>query len=77
LAIIVAAASAAAAVAARTVTASAMPKEKLRPPRPLHARPEVATPRTGMSAVSAIVPPSNGIARSWATPQVSDWPGAR
>ena len=29
------------------VTASAMPREKLRPPRPLQARPDVAIPRDG------------------------------
>jgi len=52
----VAAASAWAAVRARTVTASAMPKEKLRPPWPLQARPEVARPRAGWLAVRRKVP---------------------
>ena len=47
----VAAASAAAAVAASTVTESAMPSEKERPPRP-----EVAMPRTGRSCVSKATP---------------------
>jgi len=64
LATIVAAASAAAASDASTVTASAMPKEKLRPPLPLHARPEVARPRTGMSAVEPQGAKDCGAARS-------------
>ena len=48
----VAAASAWAAVRARMLTESAIPNEKLRPPCPLHARPEVARPRAGWPAVS-------------------------
>jgi len=50
LAMMVAAASACDAVFASTVTASAMPSEKLRP-----WRPEVATPRMGSSASTVMV----------------------
>ena len=52
---IVAAASAAAAPSASTVTASAIPREKLRPRHPL-----VATPRTGSEACKVVVPNSDG-----------------
>ena len=55
LAMMVAAASAIAARSASTVTASAMPSEKLRPRQPL-----VAIPRTGCAESSVAVPKSDG-----------------
>ena len=58
LAMMVAAASAIAARSARTVTASAMPSEKLRPRQPL-----VAMPRTGCAESSVAVPKSDGTIR--------------
>ncbi len=58
LATIVAAASARDAVAARTVTLSAMPSEKLRP-----RQPDVAMPRTGDAASTAKRPASGAPSR--------------
>ncbi len=51
------------AVAARTVTASAMPREKLRPPHPL-----VAMPRTGCVAVMVATPSMRGSIRDVTIP---------
>ena len=68
----VAAASAAAVVGASTVTASAMPKEKLRPSIPL-----VAMPRIGISAEMVALPSSRPLCNAGTSPTFTSVSGVR